>query len=84
MRASHLQRDVHPAIVDLGVKYSSGVIVGATARCLAMLDAFRRVIADYQVPADKVPPCLRAPARCMPATHGWRACRPLLAIWTSA
>lgn len=44
---------IHPAIVRLGVQYAEGVICGSNARCLAMLVAFKQVIADYATPAHK-------------------------------
>ncbi|VDI00761.1 translation initiation factor eIF-2B subunit delta [Mytilus galloprovincialis] len=44
---------IHPAIVRLGVQYAEGVICGSNARCLAMLVAFKQVIADYTTPAHK-------------------------------
>ncbi|CAG2188467.1 EIF2B4 [Mytilus edulis] len=43
---------IHPAIVRLGV-HAEGVICGSNARCLAMLVAFKQVIADYTTPAHK-------------------------------
>lgn len=44
---------IHPAIVRLGVQYAEGVICGSNARCLAMLAAFKQVIADYTTPPHK-------------------------------
>ncbi|KAJ3129438.1 Eukaryotic translation initiation factor 2B, subunit 4 delta, 67kDa, partial [Physocladia obscura] len=41
---------VHPAIVSLGVQFSEFIISGGIARCVAMLAAFKRVIADYVTP----------------------------------
>ncbi|CAN0537495.1 unnamed protein product, partial [Scytosiphon promiscuus] len=46
--------DIHPSIVTLGRKYSSGEVTGATARAVAMLMAFKQVVADYHTPPDKV------------------------------
>ncbi|KAF1921421.1 hypothetical protein BDU57DRAFT_510224 [Ampelomyces quisqualis] len=43
-------KDVHPAILALGLQYSSYAICGSTARMVAMLLAFKAVIADYQTP----------------------------------
>lgn len=48
------QGDIHPAIVTLGRKYSSGEVTGATARAVEMLMAFKQVVADYHTPPDKV------------------------------
>jgi translation initiation factor eIF-2B subunit delta len=43
-------KDVHPAILALGLQYSSYAICGSTARMVAMLLAFKAVIGDYQTP----------------------------------
>ncbi|KAF2736064.1 nagb/rpia/CoA transferase-like protein [Polyplosphaeria fusca] len=43
-------KDVHPAILALGLQYSSYVICGSTARMVAMLLAFKAVIESYQTP----------------------------------
>lgn len=50
------QRDadkVHPAILQLGLRYADGSIVGSNARCVAMLNAFCQVIRDYSTPEGK-------------------------------
>ncbi|KAI9355123.1 hypothetical protein DFJ73DRAFT_826262 [Zopfochytrium polystomum] len=44
------QRNVHPAIISLGVQFSEFLIAGGSARCLAMLAAFKKVISDYSTP----------------------------------
>jgi len=33
--------------LELGLKYSQGIIVGSNARCVAMLEAFKKVILDF-------------------------------------
>ena len=43
-------KDVHPAIITLGLQYSSYTICGSTARMLAMLLVFKVVIESYQTP----------------------------------
>ncbi|KAF2112877.1 hypothetical protein BDV96DRAFT_496894 [Lophiotrema nucula] len=43
-------KDVHPAVLALGLQYSSYVICGSTARMVAMLLAFKAVIESYQTP----------------------------------
>jgi translation initiation factor eIF-2B subunit delta len=43
-------KDVHPAILALGLQYSSYAICGSTARMVAMLMAFKAVIGVYQTP----------------------------------
>ncbi|ELR25004.1 initiation factor, subunit 2 family protein [Acanthamoeba castellanii str. Neff] len=41
---------IHPAIVNLGLKYASGTVAGSNSRCVAMLTAFKKVIRDFQTP----------------------------------
>ncbi|KAF1957914.1 nagb/rpia/CoA transferase-like protein [Byssothecium circinans] len=43
-------KDVHPAILALGLQYSSYTICGSTARMVAMLLAFKALIDSYQTP----------------------------------
>ena len=43
-------KDVHPAILALGLQYSSYTVCGSTARMMAMLLAFKALIASYQTP----------------------------------
>ena len=38
-----VMESVHPAILKLGLKFSEFKIVGANARCIAMLEAFKEV-----------------------------------------
>ncbi|KAG2483997.1 hypothetical protein HYH03_017164 [Edaphochlamys debaryana] len=44
---------VHPAVLQLGLRYADGSIRGANARCLAMLHTFCQVIRDYTTPEGK-------------------------------
>lgn len=44
---------IHPAIVRLGVQYSSGIVKGCNARGLAFMNAIKTVIAEYETPAQK-------------------------------
>ncbi|XP_033646621.1 translation initiation factor eIF-2B subunit delta-like [Asterias rubens] len=44
---------IHPAVMRLGLQYAEGIICGANARCIAMLHAFKQVIADYTTPPQK-------------------------------
>ncbi|ODV79378.1 putative translation initiation factor eIF-2B subunit [Suhomyces tanzawaensis NRRL Y-17324] len=46
---SHL---VHPSILSLTLKYSSFKIVGSIPRLRSMMEVFKRVIQDYQTPAN--------------------------------
>ncbi|KAF2453148.1 hypothetical protein BDY21DRAFT_293538 [Lineolata rhizophorae] len=43
-------KEVHPAVQALGLQMSSYVVCGSTARCVAMLMAFKSVINDYTTP----------------------------------
>ncbi|PNW75836.1 hypothetical protein CHLRE_12g558650v5 [Chlamydomonas reinhardtii] len=45
--------NIHPAILQLGLRYADGSIRGANARCLAMLNAFCQMIRDYSTPDGK-------------------------------
>lgn len=46
---SELAAAVHPAVLQLGLRYADGSIRGASARCVAMLSAFRRLVQVGQV-----------------------------------
>lgn len=46
-------RTIHPAIVRLGVQYSSGIVKGCNARGLAFMSAIKEVIAEYETPSQK-------------------------------
>lgn len=41
---------LHPAVIELGYKYSRGDIRGGNARCRAMLRVFHQAIGDFQPP----------------------------------
>lgn len=43
-------KDVHPAVIALGLKLGSYSICGSTARCVAMLLCFKRLIESYTTP----------------------------------
>lgn len=49
----HELNKYHPAIVRLGVQYSSGVVKGCNARGLAFMSAIKQVIVDYETPPQK-------------------------------
>lgn len=48
--AEGASKDVHPAILTLGFQISSYEICGSSARCVAMLLAFKDAIQDYTTP----------------------------------
>ena len=41
---SEVAAAVHPAILQLGLRYADGSVRGGTARCVAMLSAFRQLV----------------------------------------
>jgi translation initiation factor eIF-2B subunit delta len=45
---------IHPVVVRLGVLIASGTLRGASARTLAVLEAFREVVHDYTCPENAV------------------------------
>jgi hypothetical protein len=67
---------VHPAVLELGLKLADGVVVGANARCLALLAALRKVIEDYETPPQKEL-SRDLDARLKPYITFLRQCRPL-------
>lgn len=44
---------MHPAIVRLGTQYSSGIVKGSNARCLAFMNAMKLMVSDYETPSQK-------------------------------
>lgn len=46
-----VSKDVHPAVLALGFQMSSYEICGSSARCVAMLLAFKEAIKEYTTPA---------------------------------
>ena len=50
-------KDVHPAVLALGLQMRNYIICGSSARCVAMLLVFKRVGAIYQVDMCIVNPC---------------------------
>ncbi|DAZ97786.1 TPA: hypothetical protein N0F65_009532 [Lagenidium giganteum] len=47
-------KEIHPSVLSLGLKYAEGKVSGGNARCIAMLTAFKDVIADYVTPPNKL------------------------------
>ncbi|KAI7904646.1 uncharacterized protein BX663DRAFT_530160 [Cokeromyces recurvatus] len=47
-----LTKDLHPAVLQLGLYFSEHKIVGSNARCVAMLEVFSKVISDHKPPSD--------------------------------
>ncbi|KAI8438103.1 hypothetical protein MSG28_010737 [Choristoneura fumiferana] len=46
-----INSNLHPAILKLGVQLSSRVVTGSNARCIALLDALKKMVSDYILPA---------------------------------
>nr|GEX07011.1 initiation factor 2B-related protein [Tanacetum cinerariifolium] len=44
---------VHPAVYEVGLRFLAGDIMLSTTRCIAMLQAFKKVIEDYLTPSEK-------------------------------
>ncbi|EGU13533.1 Translation initiation factor eIF2B delta subunit [Rhodotorula toruloides ATCC 204091] len=55
--------NIHPSILRLALEYSEFKIVGANARCIAMLEAFKDIINSY------TPPPQTSLTRHLPTTH---------------
>ncbi|XP_029452215.1 translation initiation factor eIF-2B subunit delta isoform X2 [Rhinatrema bivittatum] len=44
---------IHPAVVQLGLQYSEGIITGSNSRCIALLRTLKQVIQDYSTPLNE-------------------------------
>ncbi|GAA6058649.1 hypothetical protein JCM10212_004060 [Sporobolomyces blumeae] len=55
--------NIHPSILRLALQYSEFKVVGANARCIAMLEAFKDIIVSY------TPPPQTTLTRHLPTTH---------------
>jgi translation initiation factor eIF-2B subunit delta len=44
---------IHPAVLQLGLQYAEGTISGSNARCVALLNAMKKMIGDYVTPPQK-------------------------------
>ncbi|GAA5884436.1 hypothetical protein JCM16303_005080 [Sporobolomyces ruberrimus] len=55
--------NIHPSIIRLALQYSEFKVVGANARCIAMLEAFKDIIVSY------TPPPQTTLTRHLPTTH---------------
>lgn len=70
-------KEVHPAILALGLQYSSYVICGSTARMVSMLLAFKAVIDSYQTPVGTSLARHLTSHHLSPQIDYLRSCRPL-------
>jgi translation initiation factor eIF-2B subunit delta len=79
----HVNSNIHPAIVKLGVQYANDVIVGSNARCYAFLNALKMVINDYETPPQKdFARCLES--HLQPSMAFLQKCRPFAVSMTNA
>ncbi|KAL4713853.1 hypothetical protein ACJJTC_015507 [Scirpophaga incertulas] len=46
-----INSNLHPAIVKLGVQLATRVVTGSNARCIALLNALKKMVRDYTLPA---------------------------------
>ncbi len=81
LASSEVAAQVHPAVLQLGLRYADGSIRGASARCVAMLVAFRTLVqVQAPLPAPPSPRCLvSAPAWAPPREPLGSLCMPLSA-----
>jgi translation initiation factor eIF-2B subunit delta len=70
-------KEVHPAVLALGLQYSSYVVCGSTARMVAMLLAFKAVIESYQTPVGTSLARHLTAHHLSPQIDYLRSCRPL-------
>lgn len=70
-------KDVHPAVLSLGLQYSSYAICGSTARMVAMLLSFKAVIQSYQTPPGTSLARHLTNHHLSPQIEYLRSCRPL-------
>lgn len=70
-------KDVHPAVLALGLQYSSYLICGSTARMVAMLLVFKAVIESYQTPVGTSLARHLTSHHLSPQIDYLRSCRPL-------
>lgn len=70
-------KDVHPAVLALGLQYSSYAICGSTARMVAMLLVFKEVIGSYSTPSGNSLARHLTNHHLSPQIEFLKSCRPL-------
>ncbi|PSN65923.1 IF-2B-domain-containing protein [Corynespora cassiicola Philippines] len=70
-------KDVHPAVLALGLQYSSYIICGSTARMVSMLLVFKSVIDSYQTPVGTSLARHLTSHHLSPQIDYLKSCRPL-------
>jgi len=70
-------KEVHPAVLALGLQISSYEVCGSTARCVAMLLAFKAVIESYTTPTGTSLARHLTNHHLSPQIEFLKSCRPL-------
>ncbi|KAK4992271.1 hypothetical protein LTR50_001251 [Elasticomyces elasticus] len=68
---------VHPAVLALGLQMSSYTICGSSARCVAMLLAFKKAIEAYSTPKETSLPRHMSSHYLSPQIDFLKTCRPI-------
>ena len=72
-----VSKDVHPAVLALGFQMSSYEICGSSARCVAMLLAFKEAIQEYTTPGGTSLPRHLEKHYLSPQIEFLKSCRPI-------
>nr|XP_034836839.1 translation initiation factor eIF-2B subunit delta [Maniola hyperantus] len=51
LKQMQINSNLHPAVIKLGIQLASHVVTGSNARCIALLDALKKMVRDYSLPA---------------------------------
>lgn len=78
-----LNKDIHPAFLQLGAQYLSRSILGSNARCLAMLSALKTLTNDFTTPS-KQEFCRSLESTLKTSITHLNSCRPLAVSMTNA
>ncbi|KAK5643692.1 hypothetical protein RI129_007537 [Pyrocoelia pectoralis] len=78
-----LNKDIHPAFLQLGAQYLSRSILGSNARCLAMLSALKTLTNDFRTP-PKQEFCRSLESTLKASITHLNTCRPLAVSMTNA
>nr|POF21076.1 putative translation initiation factor eif-2b subunit delta [Quercus suber] len=74
---SGVSKDVHPAVLQLGFQLSAYEITGSSARCVAMLRAFKEAIQSYTTPTGVSLPRHMNSHFLSPQIEYLKSCRPI-------
>ncbi|KAI9816774.1 MAG: hypothetical protein M1827_001419 [Pycnora praestabilis] len=70
-------KELHPAVLALGLQMSNYIICGSNARCVATLLVFKRVIESYTTPPNNTLTRHLTPHHLSPQIDYLKSCRPL-------